>query len=387
MPRQRKRYTRHLGDGQNGINSADKSVITDAYKSIIDFEELYQSYLEACKGKRFRDDVLKFTDKLEENLIELQNELIWKTYQVSPYRSFYVREPKLRLVMAQQFRDRVVNWAIYRQLYPFYDRLFVEDSYACRKGKGSHKAADRLQYWLRQASRKPLKWYYLKLDISKYFYRVDHAVLQKILSDRIKDNDLMWLLDKIINSETRKFGLPAGMSPENCTADMWLYEVGMPIGNLTSQLFANIYLNEVDQYIKHKLKAKQYLRYMDDSIILSDSKMQLAGYLEQIQNFLQQKLHLDLNKKTTIAPCDAGVDFVGYRMWATHRILKKSTAKRMLRHTRNLCELFKQGALEEEYLKRYLASINDTLCHCDAMGLHSKVYNICIEAGINVYDF
>lgn len=289
--------------------------------------------------------------------------------------------------MAQQFRDRVVNWTIYRQLYPVYDKLFIEDSYACRKGKGSHKAADRLQYWLCQASRKPCRYYYLKLDISKYFYRVDHAVLGNILRERIKDNELLWLLDRIINSETRKFGLPAGMSPENCTADMWLYDVGMPIGNLTSQLFANIYLNEADQYVKHTLKVRKYLRYMDDSIILSDSKQQLVEYLEQIKEFLEQKLHLNLNRKTTIAPCDTGVDFVGYRMWATHRILKKSTARRLLRHTRNLSELFKQGALDEMYFKRYLASVNGTLSHCDAMGLRTKVYNICVNAGINVYDF
>jgi len=124
------------------------AVITDAFKMVTDFEELYQSYLKAAKGKRLRDDVLKFTDGLEGNLIDIQNELLWKTYQVGTYRSFYVHEPKLRLVMAQQFRDRIVNWAIYRQLYPFYDKVFIEDSYACRINKGSHKAADRLQYWL-----------------------------------------------------------------------------------------------------------------------------------------------------------------------------------------------------------------------------------------------
>ena len=221
--------------------------LDDIYDEICSYEGLYQSHLEARKGKRYRDDVLVFTDRLEENLIELQNELIWQTYKVGKYRQFYVREPKLRLVMALQYRDRIVQWAIYRQLYPFYDKMFIEDSYACRRGKGSHKAADKLQYWLRQVSRKPGKWYYLKLDISKYFYRVDHLVLLEILSRRIKDPRLFQLLREIINSEDTRFGLPAGVSPDECPEEDWLSDVGMPIGNLTSQLFANIYLNELDQ--------------------------------------------------------------------------------------------------------------------------------------------
>lgn len=144
-------------------------VIDDVFESIYDFDELCEAHRKARKGKRYRGDVMHFTSRLEENLIELSNELQWETYRVGKYRRFYVHEPKLRLVMALQYRDRIVQWAIYRKLNPFYDRLFIEDSYACRIGKGSHKAADRLQYWLRQAERRPGKWYYLKLDISNTF--------------------------------------------------------------------------------------------------------------------------------------------------------------------------------------------------------------------------
>ena len=239
----------------SGISDKTEGIVIldDVYDRICQYEELYQSHIEARKGKRYRDDVLTFTDRLEENLIELQNELIWQTYTVGKYRPFYVREPKLRLVMALQYRDRVVQWDIYKQLYPFYDKMFIEDSYACRRDKGTHKAADRLQYWLQQVSRKPGEWYYLKLDISKYFYRVDHLVLLDILSRRIKDQRLMRLLSEIINSEDTRFGLPAGVSPEDCPEEQWLNDVGMPIGNLTSQLFANIYLNELDQLCKHEL--------------------------------------------------------------------------------------------------------------------------------------
>ena len=183
MPRRRERHTRR-SDGR--VMSENKKTLDDVYPKIYDFQELYASYLEARKRKRYRDDVLEFADNLEANLIEIQNELIWHTYEVGPYRPFYVREPKTRLVMALRFKDRVMQWAIYRQLNPFFDRLFIEDSFACRKGKGAHAAMDRMHYWLRQVERKPGRWYFLKLDVAKFFYRVDHRILLDILKERIR---------------------------------------------------------------------------------------------------------------------------------------------------------------------------------------------------------
>lgn len=352
------------------------AVLDNVYDDICQYEELYQSHLEARKGKRYRNDVMLFTDDLEGNLIQLQNELIWQTYKIGKYRPFYVREPKLRLVMALQYRDRVVQWDIYKHLYPFYDKMFIEDSYACRREKGTHKAADKLQYWLRQVSRKPGKWYYLKLDISKYFYRVDHAVLMDILSRRIKDERLLWLLETIINSEDTRFGLPAGMSPDECPEDMWLYDVGMPIGNLTSQLFANIYLNELDQLCKHELHLHYYIRYMDDVIILLDSKEELGRIKAEIEAFLHDILHLDLNSKTAIRPVRVGIDFVGYRIWATHRKLKKQTARRMIRCVKDMCEDLSAGEITKENFDRRTASYKGVLRHCNSYGLRSKLNEI-----------
>lgn len=357
----------------------DMAVLDDVYDSICEYEWLYQSHLEARKRKRYRDDVLVFTNNLEENLIQIQNELLWETYSVGKYRSFYVREPKLRLVMALQYRDRIVQWAIYKKLYPFYDKTFIEDSYACRRNKGTHKAANRLQYWLRQVSRRPGQWYYLKLDISKYFYRVDHAVLLDILRRRIKDERLIRLLDRIINSEDTRFGLPAGFSPEDCTEEMWLCDVGMPIGNLTSQLFANIYLNELDQLCKHELRLHFYIRYMDDVIILLDSKEKLAEIKGIIEDFLGENLHLDLNKKTAIRPVWTGVDFVGFRIFATHRKLKKQTARRMIRNVKRLCEGIREGKTSKDELLRVAASYNGILEHCNSYGLRRKLNEIYIQ--------
>lgn len=365
---------------ENSQNTAPElQVLDNCYEEICEFDSLYQSHLKARRGKRYRDDVLRFSDNLEENLIGLENDLLWQSYAVGRYRVFYVREPKLRLVMALQYRDRIVQWAIYRKLYPFYDRQFIEDSYACRQNKGSHMAADRLQYWLRQVSRKPEKWYYLKLDISKYFYRVDHAVLLEILSRRIKDQRLMWLLETIINCEDQRFGLPAGYSPEQCTEDMWLWDVGMPIGNLTSQLFANLYLNELDQYCKHTLRLHYYIRYMDDIVILSDDKKALGAIKEDLEAFLRDNLHLDLNQKTTIRPISLGVDFVGYHMWATHRKLKKQTARRIIRNVKRMSELIAAGEMSKMEFYRVVASYRGVLQHCDSYGLRCKLNAIFTE--------
>ena len=246
--------------------------IKGLFPKIYDFENLFYSYKAAIKCKRYRQDVMEYTDRLEDNLITLQNELIWGTYEVGRYNIFYVYEPKKRLIMSLLFKDRVAQHAIYRQLNPLLEKRFIYDSYACRIGKGTHKAIDRLQYWLRQTERKPQKYYYLKLDVSKYFYRIDHEKLKGILARLIKDEPLLDLLGKIIDCEDTKFGLPLGADIGDVAFDEMLGDVGLPIGNLTSQMFANLYLNELDQFCKHKLKLHFYIRYMDDIIILHHDK-------------------------------------------------------------------------------------------------------------------
>lgn len=356
------------------------STITNVFEEMFTFEALVEANRQARKGKRFRPEVLRFTDDLEGNLLQLQRELLDGTYKVGPYRQFYVREPKLRLVMALAYRDRIVQWAIYQQLFPFYNKQFIEDSYACRKGKGSHRAVNRLQYWLRQVDRKPgQRWYYLKLDVAKYFYRVSHRKLEEILQRRIKDERLMALLKRIINSEDTAFGLPVGCSPEDCDLDARVWETGMPIGNLTSQMFANIYLNELDQYAKHTLGIHFYVRYMDDIIILSDSKEQLHRWKDAIERFLRDELELELNKKTTIRPISVGVDFVGYRLYSTHRRLKRSTARKILRRFSGICDLLNQGAMSRERFDRVTASWAGILEHGDTAGMRCKLNTIYTE--------
>ena len=251
----------------------EMTVIQNAWPVVCNFGWLIEADRNARKGKRYRAEVLNFTARLEDNLFVIQQGMMNGSYVLGPYRKLWVYVPKKRLVMALDYPDRIVQWSLYLYLNPIYDRLFIEDSYACRKDKGSHKAAKRLQYWMCQVQRKPGPgWYCLKLDISKYFYRVNHEKLLAILERRVKDPAMMAFIRGVVNSRAEPFGLPRWRTPQDTPPEEWLYEVGMPIGNLTSQLFANIYLNELDQYCKHRLKIHYYIRYMDDVIILGQDK-------------------------------------------------------------------------------------------------------------------
>lgn len=360
--------------------------IKNMFPQIYDFENLYQAWESARKGKRYREEVMRFTNNLESNLIDIQNHIIYGTYRVGKYRPFYVFEPKKRLVMALPFRDRIVQWAIYRQLFPILEKQFIDDSYACRKGKGVHAAANKLQYWLRKTERQPERYFYLKMDISKYFYRVSHRVLIDILRRKIDDEKLVDLLTTIIECEETRFGLPVGFDPDAVDPEDWLDEVGMPIGNLTSQMFANLYLNELDQYAKHTLQVRHYIRYMDDIIILHSDKKYLAEIKEKIEAFLNDELCLMLNKKTTIRPCSMGIDFVGFRMWATHRKLKKKTAKKIVARVGFLSSALKSGEITEETFKRSASSYRGIIKHFNSYGFRQKLNKIYMNAEVKEHE-
>lgn len=347
--------------------------VKNLFLEIVSFENLFKAWENARKGKKYRNDVMEYSDKLEENIINTQNHLIHNTYKVGRYSSFYIIVPKKRLIMSLQFKDRVIQWAFYQVLNPIFDKSFIHDSYACRKGKGTHKAADRLQYWLRHTERKAEQYYYLKLDISKFFYRIDHEVLLKILKNKIKDTDVIRTLNTIINSEESKFGLPSGMEVDEVPFEQRLDNVGVPIGNLTSQMFANIYMNELDQFAKHKLKLKYYIRYMDDIIILHKDKKYLADIKEEIEEFLNDYLKLHLNNKTCIRPTSMGIEFVGFRIWSTHKKLRKETTKRMKSRLKYLFEAYKHEEITKESLDRSIASYKGIMNHFDSYGLRKYI--------------
>jgi len=328
------------------------------YPKVYDFDNLHAAYLKARRNKRYRQEVLVFSANLEENLIQIQNELIWKTYHTGRYREFRVYEPKERLVRALPFKDRVVQHALNNVIEPIFEKTFIYDSYACRSGKGTHAGADRVTEFLKSAQRHWPKVYCLKGDISKYFPSIDHGILMHLIERRIKCRDTLWLLREILASSPDA----GGPRPK-----------GVPVGNLTSQLFANIYLHELDCFVKHDLNCKYYVRYMDDFVILGPDKKQLHLLRGEIADFLDRFLALKLNGKTSVFPVSQGIDFLGYRIWPTHRLVRKGSIKRIKRKLKRFQIGYAQGKTDLEKVKRTLASWLGHVSHADSYNLRVKL--------------
>lgn len=344
----------------------DLKRIDNIYPKIYDFENLYCAYLEARKCKRYRQEIMAFGQNLEENLITIQNELIWRTYHVGRYHEFYVHDPKRRLIMALPFRDRVVQWAIYRQLNPLLDKRYLQTSYGCRIGGGAHRAVKKLKEYLRLQTGTA---HVLKMDISKYFYRIDHDVLMGILRRITKDDGLLWLLHEIIYSD-HDFGIDAD---DYDFSGPRISGVGMPIGNLSSQMFANLYLNEADQFAKHKLKCRYYLRYMDDIVVVSSDRDYLKTVRDEMEIFLRENLALKLNRKTSIRSETQGVDFCGYRVWRDHIRLRKKSALKMKHRLRWLRKAYGRGEANLTQVRDTLMSYLGLLEHCDGYRLRKSI--------------
>jgi len=298
------------------------------------------------KGRRYHRDVLKFREKLEKNLLTLQEQLKNKSYSPGSYRTFRLYEPKERIIYVAPIRDRIVHHAIMNIVEPIWDSLFIYDSYACRKGKGTHAGVRRIAQFLRSANQKWPKAYCLKGDISKFFPSINHHIMLRIIAKKIKCPDALWLFEQIIFANGNKD------DPDS---------KNMPIGNLISQWCANLYLNELDQYIKHTLKIEYYLRYMDDFAILGSSSEELHKIKKEISSYLNNCLRLSLNSKTDIYPVNRGIDFMGYRIWHNNILIRKSSLVRATRRFKKLSKLYSEGVID---LYRAKSSLFSWLGHC-----------------------
>lgn len=293
---------------------------THNYQELISVENLFQAWIEFRKGKRGRKDVRVFERTLEDNLFELHQVLKDKTYQHGKYQSFFVHDPKQRHIHKASVPDRIVHHLLYKYLYELFDRTFIFDSYSCRLEKGTHRAVDRLEKFVRIVSKNYTKpCWALKLDIKKFFANVDHAILIQLLRNKVKEQAILRLLKQVIGSFHSDHG----------------FGKGIPLGNLTSQVFANIYLNELDQFVKHKLKVKYYLRYADDFLILLgqkcyDTLVYHNKLVNLIKGFLKGKLKLELHpKKIILRELNWGIDFLGYIV-LPHYILPRTKTKRRI---------------------------------------------------------
>lgn len=301
------------------------------FEQIACFSNLYHAAQKAFRGKKGKLEVATFYFHLETELLRLEEELISGKYTPSPYFHFVIYEPKERKIFAAPFRDRVVHHAICNIMEPLWEKTMIEDSYACRKGKGVQKAIQKVQKFCQSYP------YYLQLDIRKYFDSIDHKVLSKILRKKIKDRALLELLDRIIDYPT-------------CQEVQKVQErKGIPIGNLTSQHFANLYLGELDQLIKNELRVKGHVRYMDDFICFAKTKNQLDEWYFEICQWLQRELCLELKGKATkLAPVSEGVNYLGIRIFRGILRIQPSRGHRFQRKLQKQEKQFLQGKLTEE---------------------------------------
>jgi retron-type reverse transcriptase len=286
------------------------------YFDIIKLENLLVTWERFLRGKRHKRDVIIFQTELATNLTALYYSLVNYTYIHGPYSAFNISDPKPRNIHKATVRDRLLHHLIYKELYPYFDKKFIHDVYSCRENKGVHRALNRFRYFARRASKNNSRTcYILKCDIQKFFANVDHQALIKILKRHINDPSLIWLLERVIFSF---YSNHPG--------------IGLPLGNLTSQLFVNIYMHEFDMYIKQELRVKYYIRYGDDFVILADNKEYLNTLLLKVSEFLQKELKLTLHQhKVDIKTHASGLDFLGWIHFPHHRQIRTTTKHKIIK--------------------------------------------------------
>ena len=326
-----------------------RAQLKDKFEKVVSVENLLEAWKEFERGKKSRKDVQEFSLHLMDNIFSLHDDLLHHTYKHGDYQAFKINDPKPRDIHKAMVRDRLLHHAIYRILCPFFDRIFIADSYSCRLGKGTHKAINRFREFSYKVSKNNTKTcWILKCDIKKFFANINHEILLDILRKYISDDDILWLLQEVIRSFSS--ARPG---------------IGLPLGNLTSQLFVNIYMNEFDQFVKHKLKTKYYIRYCDDFVIFSENKKWLEDQVEQIRKFLHNKLKLELHPdKISINTLASGVDFLGWVNFFDYRVLRTKTERRMLRKIKEKRFLLCEELISEELFNQSLQSYLGMLKHC-----------------------
>lgn len=340
------------------------------FEKIVSLENLFASWNSFEHDKRKRKDVQEFGFKLEENIFSLRKDLLDQSYKHGPYTPFYIHDPKQRLIHKATVKDRVVHHAVFRALNPIFEESFIPNSFSCRVGRGTHKGVETLVKTLRKVSKNNTGvCFALKCDVKKFFGSIDHRILIKILDKKIKDKRAMRLLEEIIQSYSSTPTERESETPRR----------GIPIGNLTSQLFANIYMNKLDQFVKHKLKVKHYLRYTDDFVIVSENEKYLEDLIKPINGFLRRKLKLSVHpQKVILRKYGQGIDFLGYIILPRYKIVRAKTRKRIFRKTNKLAEEYEAGMITKEKLEQSLASYKGVLSHANSYELFRKLKDLVV---------
>ncbi|MFH1162230.1 MAG: reverse transcriptase domain-containing protein [Candidatus Jorgensenbacteria bacterium] len=340
-------------------------IYRDIFEQIISPENLFSAWDEFRKGKQNKPDVLRFEWNLEQNIFQLHRELENKTYRHDSYKSFYIHDPKQRHIHKASVRDRVLHHAIFSVISPIFEETFIPTSFSCRVGYGTHKGVDALRKMARETSKNGMcPCFILKCDVRKFFDSVNHEILLSILKKRIKDDDAMWLLESVVRSYESVPGK------------------GIPIGNLTSQIFANIYMNEFDRFMKHRLRVGHYIRYTDDFSLVSQNCEALKKLLPLISAFLENELTLLLHpNKIIVRKLCQGVDFLGYVIFLKYLRLRTKTKRRMFAKMQRRISEYQSGHIGRPVLEQSLQSYLGVLSHANAYALGEDLKNQLIFRG------
>lgn len=339
------------------------------FASIVSWDNLWLAYRKAAKGKRGKASAARFEFQVADRLAELQMELTTKTYRPGPYHHFTIHEPKRRKISAAPFRDRVVHHALCNLIEPLFEARFIADSYANRVGKGTHKAVDRLQHFARRYR------YVLRLDIVQHFPSLDHAVLRQAIGQVITDDDVLWLVDRILASGE-------GVLTEEYTMVYFpgddLFAItqprGLPIGNLTSQFWSNVYMNALDWFVVRELGCQAYLRYVDDFALFADSKVQLWAWKRAILDFLTS-LRLTIHESAAqVQPTADGIPWLGFVVYPTHRRLKRRNVLHFTQRLRHNLDLYAAGRLSFADLDASVAGWINHVRYADTWGLRRRLF-------------
>lgn len=329
-----------------------KTVRNKFYENLT-YEKLLEAHIKSRKGKGYRKEIILFNLKQEEYIMYLLEKLKNKTYKHGGYTTFYISEPKVRKIEKSRYIDRIVHrWVVDNFLEPYFVPQFIYSSFACLKNKGMHKSAKYVQEKMQHCKRIWGEYYILKMDIAKYFDNINKNILLDII--KIKDENILWLIKEILFSQKR--------------------EKGLDIENYTSQMFANIYLNEVDQYVKHKLKIKYYCRYLDDSVLMVKTKKEAKEALKKIQIFLKEKLELELNKKTQIFKNKQGVNFCGYKINEYRMKIRDKGKRKLKKKIKKLKYEIKIGKITSKEAHKYLAGHLGYIKIADVKNLTDKLF-------------
>lgn len=342
--------------------------LSHLWDEVTDFKNLLKAYDKASLGKRKQQEVALFSLNLENELLTLQQELRRQSYLPGNYRLFTIYERKPRLIAAAPFRDRIVHHALLNIVEPLIDKRFIEYSYACRKNKGVHKAVDRYQDWSRRYP------YALKMDIHQYFPSIDHSLLKQKIAKHIKDPYILALFGLIIDN-VPKTDNPVLYFAGDDLMTPFERKTGLPIGNLTSQFLANLYLDDFDHHLKEQLRVKPYLRYVDDFIILGYSKNQLQALRQIISERLQQDRLLLHPCKRHIIPVSQGLDVFGYRVFPGKRYLRNDNGHRFARRLRFFAKAYRKYCMDWQDINPSVQSWIGHAVHADTQGLRGKLFS------------